>query len=141
MPKTVSASAFTWNPHPVGLAGDKFTADTMLLGDYAQIVFKPTSEPGVATFTDVGIMPILGFTLNGQPVAPPGYLDPHGWGAYISYSATGVQTFSPEGFPQAATFDTLTYEIVGYNIVGDNDSASFGFDPASGEATVGGGDR
>lgn len=107
---SAAASTFTWNPHAVGLGGRKFTADTLVLEDYAQIVFTPVS--GVMTFTDVGIMPILGFRLNNQPVAAPDYLKPRGWGAYVSYIAAGVQTFSASGAPQAATFNELHYEIV-----------------------------
>ena len=127
------ADTFTWNPNAVKLDGTKFTADTLVLSDYAQIKFAPTS-PTTATFVDTGYLPVIGFRLNGQAVTPSGYLasDGSGWGAYIRYTGTGIQVLSPQGAPVSATFQTLTYDIVGYNGL-----ATFGFAP-DGSATAGG---
>ena len=101
-----AASTFTWNPKAVQLNGPKITFDTLVLHDYAQITFDGN------TFADTGTLPIIGFQLNGRPVATPGYLDPRGrsWGAYIHYKAKGTQN---SGGP--ATFQTLEYTIFGYN--------------------------
>ncbi len=120
----------TWNPRAVKLDGAKFTADTLLLGDYAQIV---TSNGGLA-FTDTGYLPIEGFTLAGQPVAPSGFNAPtgQGWGAYVHYAATGTETLSPYGFPATVTYTNLNYQIVGYNGL-----ATFVFN-ASGAPVIGG---
>ncbi len=120
----------TWNPRAVKLDGAKFTADTLLLGDYAQIV---TSNGGLA-FADTGYLPIEGFTLAGQPVTPSGFNAPggQGWGAYVHYSASGTETLSPYGFPANVTYSQLSYQIVGYKGL-----ATFGFN-ASGAPVVGG---
>lgn len=123
-----AAEPFTWNPKAVKLDGTKFTADTLVLSDFAQITF---SEGGTR-FVDRGYLPIVGFTLKGQTVTPASYGTTGGWGAYIQYVGTGTQSYTPQGIPAAATFSTLTYQIVGYNGV-----ATFGFDMA-GIATVGG---
>ena len=112
------------------LDGAAVTADTLLLGDYAQIV---TSNGGT-TFTDTGYLPVEGFSLAGQAVTPAGFNAPNGtgWGAYVQYTGSGTQTLMPGGIPASATYSQLSYQIVGYTGL-----ATFGFD-ASGRATVGG---
>ena len=108
--------------------GSAFAADTLLLGDYAQIV----TGSGGLTFTDTGYLPIEGFALNGKPVAAAGFNDPsgNGWGAFIRYTGTGTQTLSPYGFPATATYTQLSYQVVAYDGL-----ATFGFG-ASGAAAV-----
>lgn len=127
------ADTFTLNPSAVGLNGANVTADTLVLSDYAQISFTPTG-PTTATFMDAGYLPVIGFQANGQAVAPAGYLAPDGsgWGAYIRYAGIGTQTLSPQGVPVSATYQTLAYDLVGYNGL-----ATFG-STADGSATVGG---
>jgi hypothetical protein len=39
-----SAEIFTWNPHAADLNGTKFSADTLLLGDYSQVVMAPSNS-------------------------------------------------------------------------------------------------
>lgn len=131
---TARAGAFTWNPQLVGLDGTRVTADTLILGDDAQIV---TSNNGL-NFVDTGYMPIVGFTLGGLAVTPASYnaADGGGWGAYLHYSASGTQTLMPNGLPASATYQQLSYQIVGYDGL-----ASFGFDPVTGAAVVGGNAR
>ena len=122
---TLAASEpFTWNPKAVKLDGTKLTADTLILGDYAQIKFTFTDPTGInATFVDVGILPIVDFMLNGRTVKPAEYNMADGWGAYVRYTGTGTQTFYAPGVPRAATFETLTYDLIGYN-----GQAAFGLD-------------
>lgn len=125
-----SAAPFTLNPQAAGLHGGVTTADTWTLSDYAQVTF---SSDGT-TFVDTGILPIIGFSLNGAPVASPGYAAPDGtgWGAYIRYSGTGTESYTAAGLPSAATFSTLDYQVIGYNGL-----ATFGLAP-DGSAAVGG---
>jgi len=127
------ADTFTLNPNAVKLNGTKVTADTLVLSDYAQISFTPTG-PTTATFMDAGYLPVIGFRLNGQAVTPSVYLaaDGSGWGAYIHYIGTGTQTLSLQGVPVSATYQTLTYDFIGYNGL-----AMFDF-AADGSAMVGG---
>ncbi|MGI4952687.1 MAG: hypothetical protein ACRYGM_12880, partial [Janthinobacterium lividum] len=121
------ADTFTLNPGPVGLNGTSVTADTLVLSDYAQISFAPTG-PATAMFVDAGYLPVIGFRLNGQAVASSGYLaaDGSGWGLYIRYAGTGSQTLSPQGVPVSATYQTLTYDLVGYNGLAAFDFAADG---------------
>lgn len=121
---------FSWNPHAVKLNGTKFSADTMLLGDYSQVVLLPDG-----TFTDAGYLPVIGFTLNGVAVTPKGFNDStgKGWGAYVAFSSKGTVTPTADGGLNA-TYGQLDYQIVGYNGL-----ASFGaFAPLTGAALVGG---
>lgn len=115
-----ASPTLSWNPRAVKLDGAKFTADNLLLGDYAQIV---TSNGGL-TFTDTGYLPIEGFSLAGQAITAPGLNDPsgQGWGAYVHYYASGTQTLSPYGVPATATYTQLSYQLIAYNGL-----ATFGF--------------
>ncbi len=117
------ADTFTWNPGAAGLSAPSVTADALILGDFAQIRFGN----GGTTFLDDGIMPVLGYALGGRSLGPP----PASGGVFIRYSGSGAQTLSPQGFPTAAVFERLTYEIVGYD-----GQAAFGFAP-DGSAQVG----
>ena len=125
-----AASPVTFTPGAAGLNGGTFTADTLVLSDNAQVTFGN----GGTTFVDTGYLPVIGFRLNGQDVAAPGYLPSGGggWGAYISYSGSGTVVLSPAGIPASATFQQLAYSIVSYNGV-----ATFGFG-ADGSAITGG---
>ncbi len=125
-----AAEPFTLDPQAAGLHGSSFTEDALVLSDYAQINFSNNGT----SFVDTGILPVLGFTLGGAPVTPPGFATPDGtgWGAYVQYAGTGTESYTAAGVPSAATFSTLTYQIIGYNGL-----ATFGFAP-DGSAAVGG---
>ena len=90
-----AAAPFALNPAAAGLNGAAFTADTMALGDFAAIRFGADG----LSFADAGVMPILGFSLDGRAVDAPGFLAPGGagWGAYIRYGGSGTQALSPQG--------------------------------------------
>ena len=121
---------FSWNPRAVQLNGAMFSADTMLLGDYSQVVLHPDG-----TFIDAGYLPVMGFSLNGGTVMPTGFNDASGkgWGAYVWFSSKGTVRPAADG-GLYATYGQLDYRIVGYNGL-----ANFGaFDPATGAALVGG---
>lgn len=123
-----ASATFSWFPSAARLNGAALAADTLLLGDYDRIVLDSDG-----TFTEAGYFPVESFSLAGQPVTPAGFNDPSGggWGAYFRYGASGLQTASPYGTPQAA-YARLDYEFVGYNGL-----ATYGFD-ADGNAVVGG---
>jgi hypothetical protein len=109
---------FSWNPHAAMLNGTKFSADTMLLGDYSQVVMSPSDSTFTAgTFTDAGYLPIEGFRLGSQTVSPAGFNDPGGWGAYVAFNSLG--TFSSDGSILNATYTQLEYQIIGYNGTAD----------------------
>jgi hypothetical protein len=113
-----AAEIFTWNPHAARLNGTKFSADTLLLGDYSQVVMAPSNRTfRDGTFTDAGYLPIEGFRLGGQTVRPAGFSDPGGWGAYVAFNSRG--TFSSDGSVLNAAYTQLDYQIVGYNGTAD----------------------
>jgi hypothetical protein len=113
---------FSWNPHAVKLNGTKFSADTMLLGDYSQVVMLPSDSTfRSGTFTDAGYLPIEGFRLGDRTVRPAGFSDPGGWGAYVAFNSRG--TFSSDGSVLNAAYTQLDYQIVGYNGTADFSAA------------------
>ena len=133
-----AADAFTWRPQALGLNGAGFVADTLVLGDYARITFGFDGRD--TTFLDRGFMPVLGFTLQGEPVQAGGFNAPlgAGWGAYIDYVARGTQTFSPEGVPVSAAFTQLDYSIVGYTGVATFSGARSGVTTLGTGSLIGG---
>lgn len=119
---------FDWNPVPLGLDGKKFTADTISLSDFGQIVVNPVT----GTFSEAGYLPILGFSLAGRSIRPTGFNDPTGWGAFVRYQAAGTQALTPTGL--VATYSSLSYSLVGFNGV-----ATYGLDTLTGVAYESGG--
>jgi hypothetical protein len=126
---TIPTPTFDWNPRPLHLDGSKFTADTVQLSDYGQIIVSPTT----GAFTEAGYLPILGFALDGGTVSPSGFdaASGDGWGAYVRYQATGTQVVTPNGI--SATYASLSYSIYGFNGL-----ATYGLD-ANGVAYESGG--
>lgn len=120
----------TFDLQSAGLGTAPLTADALLLGDYAKITM---SNDGT-TFSDVGYLPVEGFSLGGGLLSPAGFAAPggSGWGAYFQYAAAGTQTLSASGDPETATYSQLSYQLVAYK-----GSAAFGFD-ADGNSVVSG---
>jgi hypothetical protein len=106
-----AVETFVWIPEAAGLDGQAFVADAVHFADYDVIVQAPDG-----TITEAGYLPITGFSLAGQPVAPGGLNAPDGtgWGAYMRITGTGAAFVAPDGTP-GATYDELSYEIVGFN--------------------------
>lgn len=131
---TGPTKTFDWNPRAVGLNGAKFTADTMRLSDFGQIVVTPAPPTGgVTTFTEAGYLPILGFSLDGQAVMPSGFdaASGKGWGAYLQYEGKGTQSLTPDGI--VAEYSSLNYSIYGFNGL-----ATYGFDTTGAAQESGG---
>ena len=124
-----ASEIFTWTPEAVGLSGAAFTADAISFADYDQIVQAADST----TFTEAGYLPITGFSLLGQAVAPAGFNASNGtgWGAYLRIAGSGPLVVSAIGVPEPV------YEQLSYQLVGFNGLASYGF-AADGAVAVGG---
>jgi hypothetical protein len=127
----IPPTPFDWNPQPLGLHGSKFTADTARLADYGQIVVNPVTD----TFSESGYLQFLGFALGGQSISPRGFNTPYGWGAFVKYQATGIQTVTSSGI--VATYLSLSYSLYGFN--NGSTLASYGLDPTTGAAYESGG--
>jgi hypothetical protein len=97
---------FTFDPAAVGLAGTSFTADNLLISDYASITNTATG------FTESGFLAITNAQLGAATFQPTGLTS--AYGLYISFSGTGTNTFSSGGF-NGGTYDSLSYTLYGYN--------------------------
>lgn len=118
---TVPTTTFDWNPRPLKLDGAKFTADSVHVGDFGQIVVNPAT----GAFSEAGYLPVVGFSLGGQVISPAGFnaASGDGWGMYVQYQGTGTQTLTTSGI--VATYSSLSYSIYGFNGL-----ATYGLDPA-----------
>lgn len=100
---------FELDPSGAGLAGSSFTADNLLISDFATVVISGTS------FTESGVLDVTGAQLGGASVATPGLGSTYG--LYFDFSGSG--TLSVTGDPTTSLtggqFDTLTYTLYGYN--------------------------
>jgi PEP-CTERM motif len=97
---------FTFNPSAVGLAGPSFSADNLLISDYATVTTNATG------FTESGYLAITGAQLGSTTFIPTGLTS--AYGLYIAFQGSGTNTFSSGGFT-GGTFDTLSYTLYGYN--------------------------
>ncbi len=123
---------FTLNPAGAALAGTAFTADNILISDYATVRFGAGN-----TFTETGFLSISGAQLGGVTLVPGGLNSTYGM--YIKFTGTGnTGAGDPSLVGTSGTFTTLNYTLYGYN-----GSATFGFDAgnnptetAAGEVTL-----
>lgn len=116
---SVSASAlnaFTFNPGAAGLAGTAFTADNLLISDYATVTMTSAT-----TFTETGFLAITGAQLNNSTLAIPGLNSTYG--LYIAFTGSGTTDGNnPLSQISVGNFTSLTYTLYGYN-----GTATFGF--------------
>lgn len=116
---SASASAlnnFTFDPSAVGLAGATFTADNLLISDYATV-----TRTSATTFTETGFLAITGAQLNSVIQATPGLNS--AYGLYIAFTGSGTTDGNnPLTQVSVGSFSSLTYTLYGYN-----GTASFGF--------------
>lgn len=109
--------SFTFDPASVGLAGSSFSANNILISDFATV-----RNTGGSTFSESGYLAISGFQLGGTTVAPAGLNT--NYGLYFAFSGTGTTTpGNPALVNTFGSFNTLNFTLYGYN-----GSASFGFD-------------
>lgn len=110
---------FTLDPTAAATAlnGTAFTADNILVSDYSKV----TVDAG-GTFTDTGLLSIIGFQLGDTLVLPTGLNTDYG--LYISFTGHGTTSLGdPTTENTSGTFTDLTYTLYGYN-----GSATFGLD-------------
>jgi hypothetical protein len=121
---------FTFNPAGVALAGTAFSADNILISDYATVRFGAGN-----TFTENGFLSISGAQLGGINLLPGGLNS--SYGMYISFSGTGsTGPGNPSSVGTSGTFSTLSYTLYGYNGV-----ATFGFDASNNPTETASGEK
>lgn len=111
---------FTLNPGAAGLAGDKITADNILISDFSTVRLNGPS------FTESGFLAVTGYQLGGATLALDGLNSTYG--SYIAFTGTGSFSLAgdPTATPTLGSFSSLTYEVYGYN-----GTASFGFNDSN----------
>lgn len=100
--------SFTFDPSAVGLAGGTFTADNLLISDYARITTSPSGA-----FTETGFLSITSAQLGDDLLIPTGLNSASGYSLYISFTGTGQQTSgtSPLTGPTTGVFNSLDYTL------------------------------
>ena len=114
-----SLNPFTFAPGQVGLAGDTFTADNLVLSNNSTV-----RQTTASTFSDEG-----SFIVNAAQLVTSTSFVPHGlsstYGLYIAFSGNGTTDspgVDPAHKPTSSTVTDLSYTMYGYK-----GSASFGF--------------
>jgi len=117
MSATASAlNTFTFNPAAAGLAGTAFSADNLLISDYATV-----TQTSATTFTETGFLAITGAQLNSSTLSVPGLNSTYG--LYIAFTGQGTTDGNnPLTQVSIGSFTSLTYTLYGYN-----GTATFGF--------------
>jgi len=119
-----AAPLFTIDPAAAGLNGSGTPqADSFNYSTTASVTFTGT------TFTEQGFLAVTDLTLNASPVPAAGLNN--AYGLYIAFSGSG--TFTQNGGNTSGTFQSLTYQLYGYN----GAPATFGF--SGNTATINGG--
>ncbi|MGM9481305.1 flocculation-associated PEP-CTERM protein PepA [Roseateles sp. NT4] len=109
-------NSFTFDPSAAGLAGTSFTADNLLISDYATVTRTSTT-----TFTETGFLAITGAQLGNTTLTIPGLNS--SYGLYIAFTGSGTTDGNnPLTQVSVGSFTSLTYTLYGYN-----GTASFGF--------------
>ncbi|MDY0743786.1 flocculation-associated PEP-CTERM protein PepA [Paucibacter sp. R3-3] len=101
--------SFTFDPAAVGLNGSSFTADNLLITDYARV----TSSPSGA-FTETGFLSIYAAQSGDDLAATTGLnVANTGYSLYISFNGTGQITSgsNPLTGPTSGVFNTLDYTL------------------------------
>ncbi len=125
---SIAASAqalpqFTFNPGAVGLdGGTSFTADNIILSDYATATFTPNGIGG-ANFTESGVLAVGAFQNGASFVLPTGLNSTYG--LYFGFDAAG--TINTPTFQASSTgaFSSVNYTLFGYDILGGPGSITY----------------
>jgi hypothetical protein len=92
---------YTWNPAAVALTGTSFTADNIIVSDFATATFTPGN-----TFHEDGYLPVSGFQLDGKDIVAGGLNSTYR--LYFHFTGDGVVD---------GPISVLTYELFGTNSV------------------------
>ncbi len=107
--------SFTFNPGGVGLNGDAFSANNLLISDYSTVTSTGSS------FTDVGFLSISAAQTSAGTFTPDGLNSDYG--LYIAFSGTGTSSpGDPTTDVTTGVFTSMSFTLYGYN-----GTATFGF--------------
>jgi len=109
---------FTLNPAAVGLLGQQFTADNIIISDYSTVRFTTPT-----TFTDSGFLSVASFQHNSQAITPVGLNSTYG--LYFAFQGAGTTSAgNPTSTATSGEFTSLNFQLYGYN----GAPKTFGFD-------------
>ena len=97
----LTLSEFTWNPAGAGLAGASFTADNIIVSDFATVTFAAGS-----TFHEEGFLGVSSFQFAGKDIAAGGLNSTYS--LYFHFTGDGVVN---------GAFSKLDYQLFGTNSV------------------------
>jgi len=92
---------FTWNPSGAGLTGTTFTADNIIVSDFATVTFTSGS-----TFHEEGYLGVSSFQLDGKDINAAGLNTTYS--LYFRFTGDGVTN---------GAFSSLNYQLFGTNSV------------------------
>jgi hypothetical protein len=92
---------FTWNPSGAGLTGTSFTADNIIVSDFATVTFTSGS-----TFHEEGYLGVSSFQLNGKDINAAGLNTTYS--LYFRFTGDGATN---------GAFSSLNYQLFGTNSV------------------------
>jgi hypothetical protein len=105
---------FTLDPAAAGLTGAAFTADNIILSDFATVAFTPNGTGGL-NFTDNGVLAVSAFQLGSSTVSTGLNTT---FGLYFQFTGTGSQNTLVLNNSTAGTFSSLNYNLYGYDVSG-----------------------
>ena len=92
---------FTWNPTAAGLTGTSFTADNIIVSDFATVTFTAGN-----TFHEEGYLGVSSFQLAGKDIVAGGLNSTYS--LYFHFTGDGLVN---------GAFSSLSYELFGTNAV------------------------
>ena len=92
---------FTWNPAAAGLTGTSFTADNIIVSDFATVTFTAGN-----TFHEEGYLGVSSFQLSGKDIVAGGLNSTYSM--YFHFTGDGVVN---------GAFSSLNYQLFGTNAV------------------------
>ena len=92
---------FTWNPSGAGLTGTTFTADNIIVSDFATVTFTAGT-----TFHEEGYLGVSSFQLNGKDINAGGLNTTYS--LYFHFTGDGIVN---------GPFTALNYQLIGTNSV------------------------
>ena len=103
---------FTWDPAGAGLNGTSFSADNILVSDFARIVLTG-AVPGGTSFFEEGYFEVTAFQNDGSTFTPTGLGSDYS--LFVQFSGTGIQNSNNFNSNSFGSFTSLSYTVYGVN--------------------------
>lgn len=104
---------FTWDPAGAGLNGTAFTADNILVSDFARVVLTGPASGGGTNFFEEGYLELTGFQNNLSTFVPAGLGTDYS--LFVRFTGQGIQDANSFASNSFGRFTSLNYEVFGVN--------------------------